>query len=128
MKCHAIHAYGLEWDQRRFMIQSRFYFADLELSYGVHIDFWSISLTKVHIIIVHIISYDSLGYGPKIGQTVSMGFSYTMNHGIKPTKVEYTSGGNFTKAASLPEKMCCGNAIVIGKGSEQTIYLSGGLR
>ena len=49
-------------------------------------------------------------------------------HRIKPTKVEYTSGGNFTKAASLPEKMCCGNAIVIGKGSEQTIYLSGGLR
>ena len=46
----------------------------------------------------------------------------------KPNKVEYTTGGNFTKAASLPEKMCCGNAIVIGKGSEQTIYLSGGLR
>ena len=55
-------------------------------------------------------------------------FHGPMNPGIKPTKVEYTSGGNFTKAASLPEKMCCGNAIVIGKGSEQTIYLSGGLR
>ena len=47
---------------------------------------------------------------------------------FKPNKVEYTTGGNFTKAVSLPEKMCCGNAIVIGKGSEQTIYLSGGLR
>ena len=51
-----------------------------------------------------------------------------MNHEIKSKKVEYTSGENFTKGASLPEKMCCGNAIVIGKGSEQTIYLSGGLR
>lgn len=91
MKCHAIHAFGLGWDQRRFMIQERFYFED---------------------------------YGPEHGlDSPNQNF-----HTIKPTKVEYTSGGNFTKAASLPEKMCCGNAIVIGKGSEQTIYLSGGLR
>ena len=66
--------------------------------------------------------------GPKIDRWKQLNLLGPGQPALKPVKVEYTTGGNFTKAASLPEKMCCGNAIVIGKGSEQTIYLSGGLQ